>query len=140
MDESLCGERWTASYACTARLGGSRESVECRDETTVTVTPQKHVDEMSAEQKYSKTMEVCKKLAVSVASSLSEKCYEHRLKQLRTLIGAWQGGREVDVQVYDDNFEDASAGADNNDVIVLSPDADYTRGDADSVIYFDGSS
>ena len=136
MDESLCGERWTASYARVTRLGGSHESVESRDETTVTVTPQ-NVQEMSAEQKYSKAMEVCKKVAV-VASSSSEECYEQRLKQLRTLLGAWQGGREVDVQVYDDSFEDASLGADNNDVIVLSPDADYSLGDSE--IYFDGPS
>ena len=138
MDESLCGERWTASYARAARSGGLPESVECRDETTVTVTPQNNFEELSSQQKYSKAMEVCKKVAVAVASSSSEECYEQRLKQLETLLAAWQEDREVDVQVYDDNFEDASAGADNNDVIVLSPDADYTLGDSE--IYFDGSS
>ena len=90
-DKSLCANRWTNAYSrAQLKLVRPNENQNCSGDLSVSL--QTNVKKWSAQQKYSRAMEVCKKIANVIALS-SQTNFEHRLSQLRS--GVKPGAMEM---------------------------------------------
>ena len=101
-DKNLCAERWTTAHSRSQRKAMVAVEDDTPSTTDVTVTAMSHVKKLTNQQKYSRAMDVCRKLANTVALA-SQEGFDHRLEQLKSLNEHWSQGNEVGIQIFQEN-------------------------------------
>ena len=101
-DRNLCDERWTSMYYRsnhkllkgrvddTQQDDRSEHARECR----VEVSKQQRTKRWTSQQKFSRAMDVCKKIANTI-SLCSQEEFNRKFEQLTSLNEAWMNGKEI---------------------------------------------
>ena len=105
-DKNLCDERWTNSYYRSAHKAlrpsetGDDLMIHGEDDTvTVDISTQSRAKNLNCHQKFSKALDICKKIANTI-SYCSQVDFDRKLLQLKSLNETWLGGKEVGIQVF----------------------------------------
>ena len=101
-DKNLCAERWTTAHSRAQRKAMVAVDNETAYTTEVSVTAMSHEKRLTSQQKYSRAMDVCKKIANTIALS-GQESFDHRLAQLQSLSEHWRNGVEVGIQVFQED-------------------------------------
>lgn len=127
-EKRLCDERWTSSYFKSKHKllhttdDTTQEHIDDNtDGCTVEVSTQERIKRWTSQQKYSRAMDVCKKIANTI-SLCSQENFDRKLQQLISLNEAWTNGNEIGFQTFE-NMTDSGTGN-----IDLSPSS-VTRGE-----------
>ena len=67
--------------------------------SSVVISELNHIKKWTSQQKYSRAMDTCRKIANTIAMC-SQADFDHRVEQLIALNDAWSRGNEVGIQVF----------------------------------------
>ena len=103
-DKSICDQRWTNAYfrSCHNKLKTMNKNakfcgevdVQHQQNQAVQISTRAPPKKLNAHGKFSKAMDVCKKIA-NILSQSSQEHFERKMQQLITLHETWNAGKRV---------------------------------------------